>query len=351
MGASIAISDRPNVKPASAASRIPAFDFTKGALVLFMVLYHWLNYFYGVEGDVYKYLRFLTPSFIFITGFLISYVHLSKYGVGNPQLAKRLFWRGLKLLVVFVVLNLLITLVLPNSSARSMFFGRSGANLFAIFVSGNVYVDRTSKAAAFTILVPIGYLLMVSAVLSLVCRFFKYSFHVACGLLMLAVFLLGMQGIHSVILELLAIGLLGVVCGYATKEEMQKVVSHPLVAVVAYVAYLGAVTAWDAPFPLRIVGVLLTLILIYMAGSGSGEPGRLRRRLILLGKNSLFGYISQIAILQALRRGLGHTGLGMGVLIASFIAGFALTMFSVEAVDWLRPKSAAFDWCYRAVFA
>src|SRR4051812_8978697 len=59
------------------SKRVPALDFTKGALVLIMVLYHWMNYFIRADGDVYKYLRFLTPSFIFITGFLVSQVYLS----------------------------------------------------------------------------------------------------------------------------------------------------------------------------------------------------------------------------------------------------------------------------------
>src|SRR5580658_8456542 len=81
----------------SKAPRIPALDFTKGALVLIMVLYHWLNYFVGPQGDIYKYLRFLTPSFIFITGFLISNVYLSKYGIADPRLPRRLVQRGLKI--------------------------------------------------------------------------------------------------------------------------------------------------------------------------------------------------------------------------------------------------------------
>src|SRR5690349_11729639 len=54
------------------AGRNPALDFTKGVLVLLMVLYHWINYFVTREGDLYRYLRFITPSFIFITGFLIA---------------------------------------------------------------------------------------------------------------------------------------------------------------------------------------------------------------------------------------------------------------------------------------
>jgi uncharacterized membrane protein len=79
----------------SKANRILALDFTKGALVLIMVLYHWINYFNGPSDN--RYLRFLTPSFIFITGFLISNVYLTKYGILDPQLPKRLIQRGVKI--------------------------------------------------------------------------------------------------------------------------------------------------------------------------------------------------------------------------------------------------------------
>jgi len=58
----LATSDYTTAMQGAKSHRIPAFDFTKGTLVLFMVLYHWLNYFYGPQGDIYKYLRFLTPS-------------------------------------------------------------------------------------------------------------------------------------------------------------------------------------------------------------------------------------------------------------------------------------------------
>ena len=46
------------------AKRIDALDFTKGILVLIMVLYHWLNYFVTGHDWIYKYLRFLPISFV-----------------------------------------------------------------------------------------------------------------------------------------------------------------------------------------------------------------------------------------------------------------------------------------------
>src|SRR5512141_590938 len=87
--------------------RDTAIDFAKGTLVLFMVLYHWLNYFVP-QGQYYNYLRFLTPSFIFISGFMVSQIHLRRHENGDLRLPKRLIVRGLKLLAVFVVLNTLV---------------------------------------------------------------------------------------------------------------------------------------------------------------------------------------------------------------------------------------------------
>ena len=64
--------DIPVTAGSTKSQRIPALDFTKGTLVLIMVLYHWVNYFIGNQWGYYRYLRFLTPSFIFITGFMGS---------------------------------------------------------------------------------------------------------------------------------------------------------------------------------------------------------------------------------------------------------------------------------------
>src|ERR1700743_1376787 len=105
---------RPNAPPTDTspkAQRIHALDFTKGTLVLIMVLYHWMNYFMALDWTYYRYLHFLTPSFIFITGFMISNIYLSKYAAGDIRLSKRLFTRGLKLMAIFVALNVARTFV------------------------------------------------------------------------------------------------------------------------------------------------------------------------------------------------------------------------------------------------
>jgi hypothetical protein len=75
------------------------------------------------------------------------------------------------------------------------------------------------------------------------------------------------------------------------------------------------------------------------------------RRAVLLGKYSLLGYISQIAILQALRRISLLSQHGVAGLLASLLLGVMLTMMVIEAADVARRKSKLADSLYRLVFA
>jgi hypothetical protein len=329
--------------------RIPALDFTKGALVLIMVLYHWLNYFLGTTDN--KYLRFLTPSFIFITGFLISNVYLSKYGITDPHLPKRLMQRGLKILGTFVCLNLARTLIFPETYRDQMLSEHSSIrSLIDIYVIGSNLGGGQGKAIAFFILVPIAYLLLLSALLLLGARVYKHIFHVVCGLFLLSIGILYLNGYQSANLELLTIGLLGVMLGYVPIERIDAYIHHPYLLGAAYVGYLAAISIWNVIYPLQIVGVCLSLMILYLLGNPGGEPGRVRGLFVLLGKYSLLGYIAQIAILQLLRRGLGHVTQPI-VLGMSFLLALALTVASVEVVDHIRSESITMDRLYKAVFA
>jgi hypothetical protein len=162
---------------------------------------------------------------------------------------------------------------------------------------------------------------------------------------------LDLNGLQSANLELLTIGLLGVLFGYISIEKINNFVRHAYLLVAAYLCYTIAITIWNVVYPLQVVGVCLSLMLIYLLGTKTGEPGKLRRHIILLGQYSLFGYIAQIAVLQMLYRSLRDFDLGAGVLLMTFIGAFALTMISVEFVDRARGKSTALDTFYRAIFA
>jgi peptidoglycan/LPS O-acetylase OafA/YrhL len=331
-------------------TRIAALDFTKGALVLLMVVYHWLNYFVAAEGDFYRYLRFVTPSFILITGFLISSVYLSKYDLGDAKLGKRLAQRGAKVMGIFFVLNLIIDLLLHRSSSAETMSGPfSTQALLAVYVSGNTEMAN-GKVAAFYILVPISYLLLLAAGLVLIFRD-RYVFLYAFVVFLAAVIALEWSGAKSANLELLTIGLLGVGLGYIPMGKINRLIAHPYVLLAGYVCYLLAITRWNVIYPLQIVGVCLNVILIYLLGTAAGDAGAAAKIVILLGKYSLVGYIAQMAILQILHRGLRSVDLGPAARGGCFVAATVLTIASVEVLHRARAKSAAVDGLYRAVFA
>ncbi len=340
--------ERTMVASRGKAARIPALDFTKGALVLIMVLYHWLNYFIGPQGSFYVYLRFLPPSFIFITGFLISQVYLRKYQITDARIPQRLVIRGLKILAIFIILNALISLVIPEAgNGKSFTESFSVGNLTAIYITGN---SAGGKLAAFTILVPIGYLLIFSAGLLVLCRVYKHIFHVASIIFLSIIFIFSLNGVKNDILELFTIGLLGVSVGYIPIQKVNAVLRHPLALLFAYLCYLIAIRVWDVPYPLQIIGVCLTVTVIYWLGTISGETGAIPRSVVLLGKYSLFGYIAQIAILQLGHRGLRHVTLGPLELCITLFVAAALTIIAVEAMDRARAKARIVNTVYSAVF-
>jgi len=335
----------------SKAQRIPSLDFTKGTLVLLMVLYHWLNYFTNLPWKYYDYLRFLTPSFIFITGFIISHVYLSKYAASDTRLSKRLFTRGLKLIAVFLVLNLARNFIVPVlGTGAPLQKLPSPQDIFAVFVSGNFPV-LGGKLISFSILVPISYLLMLSGILTLFYKHCRYVFHFACALLLLFVSSLGLFGARSFNLEFITIGLLGVLTGFLPITTINGFGRHPYGLLSAYLCYTIAITRWNMSFPLLVVGVLLSVMAIYVVGACDRKAGSTRGEVVQLGKYSLLGYISQIAILQILSAGFHRLNLGFAASAISFFAAFALTIVTVEAVDRARGRTASVDKLYKWVFA
>ena len=322
-------------------TRNDALDFTKGALVLFMVLYHWLNYFVPLDWDVYRYLRFISTSFIFITGFLVSNVYLAKHAADDRRLHRRLAERGAKILVIFIVLNVTASLVFGGGGAA---LAPGNASAWDIFVTGN-------GNAAFSILVPIGYFLLLAPAVLTASRLLRLPLQATGVVAVAAVIVAGEAGVRSANLELIAIALLGLSVGMVPVRRIDASVSRPWLLAAVYVLYLAAITRWNVPFALQALGVCLSLQLIYVAGLKWRHRGVLHRWVVQLGSYTLVTYIAQIVILQLLRRGLRGIPLAGSELLLPFAVTVALTIVVTQVVIQARKRSGAADRLYRAVFA
>lgn len=330
---------------AAVQPRNEALDFTKGSLVLIMVFYHWLNYFVSVEGEIYKYLRFLTPSFIFITGFIISHVYLARHAGGDRRVYVRLLQRGVKLLLLFTVLNVLAGLVIKeNYNGPALGIESFLGNLYSIYVLGN-------GRAIFDVLVPISYVLLLAPVVLLLSAVSRLAVHAVAVVALLLAAVANVTGTLSPNLALISIGMLGMMIGTVSIDRIEALLRHPIWIALAYAGYAAAVARWDVLFPLQILGVCLSLLLIYLLGTSWTGSGVVRQQISELGNYSLLAYIAQVAILQLLRRALAGTPLSAPELVLVFFVALAVTVAVVRIVALLRMRSTDADRLYRAVFA
>src|SRR3954471_6435217 len=155
-------------------TRIFGLDFTKGTLVLIMVLYHWISYFLPVDDFTFRYLRFLTPSFIFITGFLVARVYLPKHDRGDATVPRRVAWRGVKLILLAMSLNVPLQVL---GVLRTRVSSQTATEFVVSFFTGRYPL-------AFSILVPIGYVLLSSAAVILVRKVYAPAFHILTAALL-----------------------------------------------------------------------------------------------------------------------------------------------------------------------
>lgn len=323
-------------------SRLFALDFVKGALVLVMVLYHWMNYFIGLDTDFYKYLRFLTPSFIFVTGFLVAHVYLRRFAAGEGRIPARLIQRGFKLLAIALALNG-VAMLLGTGLAANRTGGLSHGDLAWAYLIG-------SAPVAFSVLVPIGYLLMLSAGLLVGSRHFKALFHLVSAILILTAFSCERTVFQNGYLEMLSIGMLGVSAGHIPIAAINRTVQHWAIVLISYVAYLWAITVWNAVYIMQVVAVCVNLAVLYRLGSGTVKARGIKRAVIRLGEYSLFAYIAQIVILQFLRTSVRVFGLGAaGAYVALFVSA-ACTVLSVELLDRARRRVTVVNRLYTLVF-
>jgi peptidoglycan/LPS O-acetylase OafA/YrhL len=331
------------VQKAQAHGRLVGLDFAKGTLVLIMALYHWMNYFVSTDGSVYKYLRFLTPSFIFITGFLIAQVYLGTARARSSSAPKRLLVRAAKLLAIVLILNLATNT--PHVGISDITFPALRTTILGL-VAGSVPV-------VFSILFPIGYLLLLSSGLLVVSRWYSGIFHVASVLSMGLAYSLDLNGTggRGGYLQLLSIGLFGASLGHVSIARLNRIVDHRFGLLSFYIGYLAVITYWGDGYLVQVAGVCVTLAIIYWIGNTDPGSNKARQTVVLLGRYSLFGYIIQILILQLLRRAMYSLRPGIGMSFLAFLACIVLTILSIQLVDYLKERSSAMNRLYTAVFS
>jgi hypothetical protein len=341
----IAPAPRLHAMGAKARPRIEALDMTKGVLVMAMVVYHSLNYSTDYALG-FKYLPFLPPSFILITGFLISRLYFTPEASRDRKVYGRLFFRGFRLFLLFTLLNVM-TQIAGRRKAVATPQGLSYLfdNWYEIYGIGG------GQHAAFSILLPIAYLLLLAPLLILLYR--AHPLVVPLIAISLAIFCstLSQGDDYSVNLALLSTGLIGVILGRVPDKALYLLRRYwylPLIVYAGYVAFTHLV--WQSHFD-QLLNALLALGAIFSLCAAIGASAFAGRELLIVGRYSLLAYIVQIAVLQVLTRMIGR----LDPFTAPFylqMAGVGLLMILMaEGLQWARSRAVWVDAPYRFIFA
>jgi hypothetical protein len=329
----------------AAPGRDDHLDVLKGFLVMVMVVYHAMNYFSIANPQAYGYLRFVNGSFVFLSGYAISFLHAGRTAsAATPLNGQRLFGRGLRLLLLFTALNLLLG-ALGLTSYRNATFGVGNF----IADAWHVYVVGDSNSMAFRILVPIAYTVMLAPMLLSGAR---WQSTLAVIVFVLAGFYTSINWPFAPNVFFLLIGLVGVSCGALTAKWMAGSPPLPWPVIVAGSGTSVLLMNWLSGNILAYcVGIAALLKLVYDASHRIGSSNALSRRLMQTGRYSLLCYVAQIAMLHLLRVGVGKAQLEIthDLLLASMLTAASLVILS-DMVARLRQRSRWANTIYRAVF-
>ncbi|MFO1305222.1 MAG: hypothetical protein U1F54_15945 [Burkholderiales bacterium] len=326
------------------ADRVAAIDFTKGALVFLMVVYHALNYL-GYDTLPHRYLAFVPMSFIMIAGLLIMQLHADvrlSEGTGG-----RLAWRALKLLLIFTALNIAARAVWSrNHYGSDLSIGEFASNWFHVYVTGD------AKAVAFDVLVPIAYTIFLSIAVLTARSVRPYLPAVLAVVICLACVRLNAWGAAITNLTFVSAGIVGLALGTIKLPTIDHYVNSWRVAAAMVAVYLGVLVLDSDNFLSQLLVTVAWLTILYVVGKRMNAGSWLARQFCLLGRYTLVGYIAQIVLLQGVRsinRGALQGDAAYGLIVIACVT--ILTWASILAIDHGRGRLKVLDRLYRSVFA
>jgi peptidoglycan/LPS O-acetylase OafA/YrhL len=328
------------------SARDASLDAVKGVLVLLMAVYHVMSIATTAPTEAYEPVRFVTGSFVFCAGFVVSQFHLA---ADRASTSRQLVARGAKLLLLFTALNLGVMFAGLGKSVA----GKTGLEAFVAHLPAT-YLGGDPSVASFVILLSIGYLLLaVPLVLALCAGSRAHAWATLAAALAASAVPAGADRWPN--LQYLLVGISGLCVGLLVRLQPAPRLSASGMAFA--LAALGA-AAWltghlgNDNAALYAIGVVLVLwCLRRVVGSLTPElaPSRFA---VLLGRYSLPCYLAQILIIQALFRTTStQRWSDLSRPIAAFAATVAIMLLMCKLLDRLRLRSRIIDRSYRLVFS
>jgi hypothetical protein len=333
---------RPAVRSPGSAARIDPLDWTKGGLVLVMVAYHSINY-SAFKPLAFRFLPFLPPSFVMIAGFVVGAVYTARYDLRTWSPYGRLLVRGIKLFLLFAVLNAGSCILLERNLTDGLFEFADRSSM--IFLSGN------GREGIFEVLLPIAYfLLLVPALLWLRTRAVGAIPGCAIVVFVLCV-ALERQEIFSKNLTLLSAGIIGMAFGHIPVETLDRFARKWIWTLLVYISYHICKWIFDDNYAVQMFGAAASVFLLYTCALHLDMSAWAGRQLVMFGRYSLLGYLVQIALIRVMVWVGGGKPQHWGGVIVVGLLTTVLLFCVVNLVNTLRRRNRPADLIYKSVFA
>lgn len=332
------------------------FDLCRSSLVICMVITHIFQNFY-IYGYTHHVPIINLIGFVFLSGITVAAVYSEKLVIAPKKMSRQLTARAGKLLLIFLVCNLIVILVMPERIVELSKLGFWGLILAIILGTHQSYI-------AFDVLVPIAVTFFISIFLMRVIRRNTISL-ILLILFMIMIWILEWLDVFNYYgVKLTIVGIIGCLTGISVRfldwsraaERLSKKYSAIIIVgaiIIVYYFFPIFFTKINlAKFSYHLLPTGLIMFFIYM---GSYELNLNKWSIIkninnTLAKYMLFAYLFHILVINIITVFLEENSLdfikaiGLGLILLTF------TILVCYILDFVNAKSALSKRVYNAIF-
>ena len=197
--------------------------------------FHIANYDQSFDININRYLGYVSGSFPFMAGYFVSAYYFESFKEQSILIFKRLFIRGIKLILIYITLNLIFIYVVNNHIDLNV-TTKSDTPIISILVGDPPRV-------IYDILYSIGIILIFGATLSvihekIISRSNQYTLVILMSLLSIMLYING-----SI---LIASGIMGIIAGISPiRKHLEKIYSNGYIIIISYLFGLLAAILID----------------------------------------------------------------------------------------------------------
>jgi hypothetical protein len=159
------------------------------------------------------------------------------------------------------------------------------------------------------------------------------------------------MGLSSLNLALLSAGILGMALGLVPIEAIDSFARKWVLVLLLYVLYQLCSWTFGEIYSVEIFGAVASVLLLYTFAVHLDLSAWTGRQLLFLGRYSLLGYLTQIALIRAIVNVAGGKPEHWAGVIVTGALTTVLLFLVVHLVDSLRRRSWPVDAIYKGVFA